>query len=75
LIGDRLETDIRGAARVGMDSALVLTGVTGREDVERGDPKPTWVAESLATLVGVKPGEDRSPPGSGGPAPPSPRRP
>jgi len=75
LIGDRLETDILGAARVGMDSALVLTGVTRREDLQESVFQPTWVAESLAALVGIRPGEDRSPPGGGGPAPPSPRRP
>ena len=35
VVGDRLDTDIEGAARLGWDSMLVLTGVSGREDVER----------------------------------------
>jgi len=66
LIGDRLETDILGAERAGLDSVLVLTGVTKQEDLEKSEIRPTWVAESLAALVEVKPGEDRSPPGGGG---------
>ena len=75
LIGDRLETDILGAARLGMDSVLVLTGVTSREDLEKGEIRPTWTAEGLAALIGIKPGQGRSPPGGGGPALPFPRRP
>jgi ribonucleotide monophosphatase NagD (HAD superfamily) len=35
VVGDRLDTDIEGAARLGWDTMLVLTGVSGREDVER----------------------------------------
>ena len=34
VVGDRLETDIEGAARLGWDTMLVLTGVSGRADVE-----------------------------------------
>ena len=33
VIGDRLETDIAGAAGLGWDSLLVLTGITRREDL------------------------------------------
>jgi 4-nitrophenyl phosphatase len=57
VIGDRLETDILGAARAGLDSALVLTGVTSRKELAGSQIKPTYVAESLAALVtlGVKP--------------------
>ena len=58
VIGDRLETDILGANRAGLDSVLVLTGVTKREDLERQergegkqDEKPTWIVESLPALV------------------------
>jgi HAD superfamily hydrolase (TIGR01450 family) len=75
LIGDRLETDILGAERAGMDSVLVLTGVTCRAEVERSSVRPTYVAESLAVLVGLKPREDRSPPAGGAAAPPFRRRP
>ncbi|MGQ9477002.1 MAG: HAD-IIA family hydrolase [Candidatus Bipolaricaulia bacterium] len=56
VIGDRLETDILGAREAGLDSALVLTGVTSREELERSPIRPTWVAASLAELVGIKPG-------------------
>ncbi len=50
-VGDRLEIDIAGARRAGLDSALVLTGGTTREQADAADPKPTHIADSLATLV------------------------
>jgi len=50
-VGDRLEIDVLGARRAGMDSALVLTGGVTRADAEAADPRPTHVAESLAALV------------------------
>ena len=50
-VGDRLEVDVLGARRAGMDSALVLTGGATRAQADAADPKPTHVAESLAALV------------------------
>ena len=50
-VGDLLEVDVAGARRAGIDSALVLTGGTTREQADAADPKPTHVADSLATLV------------------------
>jgi HAD superfamily hydrolase (TIGR01450 family) len=50
-VGDRLEIDIEGARRAGIDSALVLTGGTSRAEAEAADPGPTHIADSLATLV------------------------
>ena len=52
VVGDRLDTDIEGANRAGMDSLLVLTGVSRAADlltapVER---RPTYVAEDLSGL-------------------------
>jgi len=51
MIGDRLETDILGATDAGLDSALVLTGVTSREDLARSAIRPTWIAETLDALA------------------------
>ncbi|MGY5764310.1 HAD-IIA family hydrolase [Brachybacterium sp. DNPG3] len=53
VIGDRLDTDIEGARRAGMDSLLVLTGVNTAEDALRADPglRPTFVLADLATLT------------------------
>ena len=47
-IGDQLDTDIRGAAAAGIDSALDLTGITTR-DALNGDTRylPTSLLESL----------------------------
>ena len=45
VVGDRLDTDIEGAHRVGTDSMLVLTGVTGRpkpSSRRRRSAPPTW---------------------------------
>jgi HAD superfamily hydrolase (TIGR01450 family) len=50
-VGDRLDVDVAGARRAGMDSALVLTGVTTRVQADAADPRPTHVADSLAALV------------------------
>ena len=50
-VGDRLEIDIAGARRAGLDSALVLTGGTSRVEAEAADPRPTHIADSLASLV------------------------
>ena len=50
-VGDRLEIDVLGAQRAGLDSALVLTGGVTRAEAAAADPRPTHVAESLAALV------------------------
>jgi HAD superfamily hydrolase (TIGR01450 family) len=52
VIGDRLDADIAAAEKAGLDSALVLTGGTSREEAEAAKaPRPLVVAESLAALV------------------------
>ena len=50
-VGDRLDVDVAGARRAGMDSALLLTGATSLAEANGADPRPTHVAESLAALV------------------------
>jgi len=50
LIGDNLRTDIAGAANIGADSALVLTGVSSAIDVEAAHAPPTAILESVAEL-------------------------
>jgi HAD superfamily hydrolase (TIGR01457 family) len=50
VVGDRLDTDIAGAAALGWDSLLVLTGVTRREDLDGAPTAPTFVADDLSIL-------------------------
>jgi HAD superfamily hydrolase (TIGR01450 family) len=50
VIGDRLDTDVAGAAGLGWDSLLVLTGITRREDLEHAAVRPTYVADDLSIL-------------------------
>jgi glycerol-1-phosphatase len=57
VLGDRLDTDIRGAGGAGMDSLLVLTGVAGADELMHlidADPRerPTYIAEDLRALEG-----------------------
>lgn len=51
VVGDRLDTDIAGAAQLGWDSLLVLTGVHGRADISGEAPRPTFVAADVRALV------------------------
>ena len=51
MIGDTMETDIRGATDLGYRSILVLTGSTTRESLREHPFAPTEVVESIAELV------------------------
>lgn len=55
VVGDRLDTDIAGARRAGMDSLLVLTGVADERALSRVPPdeRPTYVAPDLSGLWDV----------------------
>ena len=50
VVGDRLDTDVEGANRAGVDSLLVLTGVTGpAEVVDAAEPlRPSYLSDTLA---------------------------
>ncbi len=50
MVGDRLETDILGANRMGIDSAAVLTGVTSREEIKNHQVQPDFIFEDIADL-------------------------
>lgn len=51
-IGDRLDTDILGANRAGIDSVLVLTGIDKAKHVLAADKfsRPTYILEDLRQL-------------------------
>lgn len=51
-LGDRLDTDILGANRAGIDSVLVLTGIDQAKQVLAADPysRPTYVLDDLRGL-------------------------
>src|SRR6185295_18293801 len=51
MIGDTMETDIRGAVEAGMQSFLVLSGSTQLESVGDYVYQPTRILESVADLV------------------------
>lgn len=52
VVGDRLDTDVEGANRAGVDSLLVLTGVARPLDVltARPEHRPTHLAADLSAL-------------------------
>ncbi|MBE3598948.1 MAG: HAD-IIA family hydrolase [Limnochordaceae bacterium] len=51
VVGDRLDTDVTFARRGGLTSALVLTGITRREDLDRSEIRPDYVFEDLGALA------------------------
>jgi len=50
MIGDRMDTDIVAGVESGLMTALVLSGVTQREDIDMYPYRPNLVLESIADL-------------------------
>lgn len=51
VIGDRLDTDIAGALRAGLDSLLVLTGISTGHMLESSSTQPTYVLPGLPEVT------------------------
>jgi NagD protein len=51
MIGDRMDTDIVSGMEAGLETVLVLTGVTTRAMIDRYPFRPSRVVESIADLV------------------------
>lgn len=51
MIGDNKDTDVVMGVESGLETILVLTGVSSRQDVERHPYRPTRIAESVAEIV------------------------
>ena len=53
-IGDRMDTDIIAGIESNVDTVLVLTGVTAREDIHNFPYRPKYVLDSVADIVSEK---------------------
>jgi glycerol-1-phosphatase len=52
VVGDRLDSDLAGAAAAGLDAAIVLTGATRSDEARAAeDPAPVAIAPTLADLL------------------------
>ncbi len=51
MIGDRMDTDIVGGLEAGMKTALVLSGVSRKEDLPKFPYKPDYIFDSVADIV------------------------
>ena len=47
MVGDNYETDIRSGLDNGIDTVLVLSGFTTKQDLEQVAKQPTYVVETL----------------------------
>jgi NagD protein len=50
MVGDRMDTDIVAGVQTGLDTILVLTGVTRREDVDRFPFVPGHIVRSVEDI-------------------------
>jgi 5'-nucleotidase len=51
MIGDRMDTDVKAGLEAGMETILVLTGVTTKDEVGRFPYLPSRVVDSIADLI------------------------
>lgn len=57
IVGDNMSTDVIAGVQAGLTTALVLTGVTRREDLDRYPYRPNYVVESLTEVLPILRGE------------------
>ena len=50
MVGDRMDTDVIAGVESGMETILVLSGVTRREDVDRYPYQPSQILGSVAEI-------------------------
>ena len=50
IIGDRMDTDIIAGIEAQMDTVLVLSGVTSREDLHKYPYRPTYVLDGVGDI-------------------------
>jgi NagD protein len=51
MIGDRMDTDVVAGLEAGLETVLVLTGVSTRESAERFPYRASRIVDSVADLV------------------------
>lgn len=51
MVGDRYETDIAGATKLGLVTAGVLTGISSQADFEAGNPPPDLILGGMEALL------------------------
>jgi 5'-nucleotidase len=51
MVGDRMDTDVVSGLEAGMETILVLTGLTTREDAERHPYRASRIVDSIADLL------------------------
>ncbi len=51
MIGDRIDTDIAGAAGVGLTTVLTLSGITTEEDLRASSIRPDLVCDDIADVT------------------------
>jgi len=51
IIGDRMDTDILAGLEAEIDTALVLSGVTRREDVDNFSYRPRYILDGIADFI------------------------
>src|SRR6478736_6216833 len=57
MIGDRMDTDVVSGLEAGLETILVLTGISTRESAERYPYRPSRIVDSVADLVAPLSGE------------------
>ena len=51
MIGDRMDTDVISGLEAGLETVLVLTGVTTRDEAERFPFRASRIVDSVADLM------------------------
>ena len=54
MIGDRMDTDVIGGVESGMETVLVLTGVSNRENIKQFSYQPQYILNGIGDLVPEK---------------------